>query len=229
MLRVPARLQVKLDPTSARTRISGVADVELANSRGESEVKQIAGRLSGTYRGGELDVIDCGSLKLTTNGTEVRVNQIRREVSLNMRGGELRGGDIGGPIDLDTNGTDITLEKLDKTAGVLRVNATSGSVTLKGLRTDGRIDVRDAEVDIVVDRAAPLAIYAEGGAPIEITPPPGGYQLDAVASNGPITLPAGTLDVVTHEQERRATGPLNGGGPTLTIRSAHGSVTLRAR
>jgi hypothetical protein len=229
VLRVPSRLQVKVDPTSARTRISGVADIELAHSRGESEFKGIAGRVSGTYRGGELQVTDCGSLKLTTNGTDVRVEQIRRELSLNMRGGELRGGDIGGPIDLDTNGTDIALEKLDKTVGVLRVNATSGSVSLKGLRTDGRIDVRAAEVDVVVERAAPLAIYAEGGDPIEITPPPGGYQLDVVASNGPITLPAGTLDVVTNQQERRATGPLNGGGPTLTIRSAHGSVTVRSR
>ena len=229
VLRVPARLLVKIDPTSARTRISGVADVELANSRGDSEVEGIAGRVSGTYRGGELQVTNTGSVKLTTNGTEVRIEQIRRDVTMNMRGGELRGGDIGGPIDLDTNGTDIALEKLDKMKGVLRVNATSGSVSLEGLTTDGRIDVRDAEVDLVIERAAPLAIYAEGGDPVEVTPPPGGYQLDAVASNGPLTLPDGTLDVITNEQERRVTGPINGGGPTLTIRSAHGSITVRER
>ena len=48
------------------------------------------------------------------------MERIRREVSLNMRGGELRGAEIGGPIDLDTNGTDVVLEKLDKTSGILR-------------------------------------------------------------------------------------------------------------
>ena len=83
----------------------------------------------------------------------------------------------------------------------------SGSVSVKGLRTEGRIDVRDADVDVVVERAAPLAIYAEGDDPIEITPPPGGYQLDAVASDGLITLPPDTLDVATKGEERRATGP----------------------
>ncbi len=58
-----------------------------------------------------------------------------------------------------------------------------GSVSVKGLRTEGRIDVREADVDVVVDRAAPLAIYSEGGDSVDLTPPDGGYQLDAVAMN----------------------------------------------
>jgi hypothetical protein len=229
VMRVPSRLQIKLDPTRSQTRISGVADVDLTNSGGESEFKQIAGRLSGSYRGGELQVIDCGSVKLTTNGADVRLEQIRREVSLNMRGGELKGAEIGGAIDLDTNGTDVTLEKLDKTSGMIRINAAGGSVSVKGLRTEGRIDARGAEVDAVIERAAPLAIYADGGDSVEITPPPGGYQLDAVATDGSITLPPGTIEVAENGQERRATGPVNGGGPTITVRSSHGSITVRSR
>jgi hypothetical protein len=35
--------------------------------------------------------------------------------------------------------------------------------------------------------------------------------------------------VATSGQEHRATGPLNGGGPTITIRSAHGNITVRSR
>ena len=79
------------------------------------------------------------------------------------------------------------------------------------------------------DRAAPLAIYSEGGDSIEITPPLGGYQLDAVAANAPITLPDGTLTVTTSGQERRATGPVKGGGPTITIRASRGEIKLRPR
>jgi len=228
-LHAPSRLQFKIEPTSARTRVAGVGGVELSNSRGESEFKQIAGRVSGNYRGGELRISDARGVKLTTTGTDVRLEQIRGDATLNMKSGELRGSEIGGPIDLDTVGTDIFLEKLDKTTGIVRINAVSGSVSVKGLRTEGRIDVRGADVDVVVERAAPLAIYAEGGDPIEITPPAGGYQLDAVASDGSITLPPGTLEVATTGQEHRATGPVNGGGPTITIRSAHGNITVRSR
>ena len=111
------------------------------------------------------------------------------------------------------------LEKLDKTAGILRINAVSGSVSVKGVRTEGRIDVRGADVDVVMT-APRRSRYRRGGDPIEITPPAGGYQLDAVASDGIISLPPGTLEVATSGQEHRATGPLNGGGPTITIRSA---------
>jgi hypothetical protein len=229
VLRVPARLQIKMNPTSARTKMSGVASVELTNSRGESDFTQIAGSVSGMYRGGELRIADAGAVKLTTNGADVRLDRIRSDVSVNMRGGELRGSEIGGPIDLDTNGVDIELEKLDKVTGMVRINASGGSVSLKGLRTEGRIDVRGAEVDAVIERAAPLAIYAEGGESIEITPPPGGYQLDAVASHGSITLPSELLEVATNGEERRATGPINGGGPTLTLRSARGDITVRSR
>lgn len=229
VLRVPSRLQVKLDPSSARSRITNVGDIELTNSRGESEFKQIAGRVSGTYRGGELRITDAGGVKLTANGSDVRLEQIRGEATLNMRSGEFLGSDLAGSIEIDSNGTDITLEKLEKTTGILRITAVSGSISVKGLRTEGRLDVRGAEVDVVVDRAAPLAIYAEGGEPIEITPPPGGYQLDAVASDGLITLPPDTLEVATTGQERRATGSVNGGGPTITIRSAHGNITVRSR
>jgi hypothetical protein len=229
MLHVPSRLQLKIEPTSARTRVAGVGDVELSNSRGESDFKQIAGRVSGSYRGGELRIADARGVKLTTIGTDVRLEQIRGEATLNMRSGELRASEIGGPIDLDTIGTEIFLENLDKTAGILRINAVSGSVSVKGLRTEGRIDVRGADVDVVVERAAPFAIYAEGGDPIEITPPAGGYQLDAVASDGIITLAPGTLEVAATGQEHRATGPVNGGGPTITIRSAHGNITVRSR
>jgi hypothetical protein len=228
-LKVPARLQARLDPTSGPLKVSNVASVELGSSRGETAISGIQGRVSGTQRSGEIAVVDSGSLKLTTVGCDVRLERIRGEASLNMRSGELKASEIGGPIDLDTTGTDVQLEKLDKTTGILRITATSGEVSVKGLRTEGRIDVRNARVDAVIDRAAPLAIYSEGGSPVEITPPAGGYQLDAVASDSSITLPAGTLQVTSTGQERRATGPVRGGGPTITIRTTRGPITVQSR
>ena len=40
VMRVPSRLQIKLDPTRSPTRISGVAEIDLTNSGGESEFKR---------------------------------------------------------------------------------------------------------------------------------------------------------------------------------------------
>jgi len=228
-LHVPARLQVKIDSARGRTRIANVAGIETDNGRGDTEIKQVEGRVAGNYRGGELRVVGAGSVKLTTIGTDVRLEQIAGQTSMNMRAGDLRAAGLGGPIDVDATGVDVELENLEKTAGMVRITAAAGSVSLKGLRTEARIDARGSDVDAIVDHPVPLAIYSEAGGRVEITPPPGGYQLDAVASDGSIDLPAGTVQVTGDGQEHRATGPVKGGGPTITIRTTHGSITLRDR
>ena len=91
------------------------------------------------------------------------------------------------------------------------------SVNIKGLQTEARIDVRNADLDLVADRSAPLAIYSDGGGSVEITPAPGGYQLDARRE------PTATSRCRTARWRRRPaarstarTGAVRGGGPTLT-------------
>jgi len=228
-LHIPSRLRLQIESTRNRTRISNVAAVDTQNGRGTTEISQIKEIVVGTYRGGELRVVRAGSVKLTTVGMDVRLEQINGQVSLNMRAGDLRGEELGGPVDIDATGVDIELEKLEKTTGIVRITASAGSVSVKGLRTEARIDARNSDVDAIIERAVPVAIYCEGGSPVDITPPPGGYQLDAVAADGSIELPEGTLEVTSNGTERRAAGPVKGGGPTITIRVAHASITVRDR
>ena len=228
-LRVPSRLQVNVQGMRNRLRVSNVAGVEFENGRGTSEFRQIAGRVAGDYRGGELLISAAKAVKLETTGTDLRLEQIAGEASLRLRAGDFKGNGLVGPIDIDSTGVDVELENLEKNTSLIRVTAAAGSVTLKGLRTETRIDARNSDVDAVLDRAAPLAIYSEGGSPVEITPPPGGYQLDAIASDGDVELPENVLQVTTTGTEHRATGPVNGGGPTITIRTTHSSITVRER
>lgn len=229
ILRVPRGLQIWLEPSSGRVEISNVAAVHLGAARGGVQLRRIAGLIGGLQRGGDLTIADAGSIKLETNGSDAQVEQVRGAVSLNMRAGELRARDIVGPIDIQATSTDVALEKLDTTTGLLTINAVSGSVSIKGLRTEGRITARNADIEVAIDRAATLDISSEGGDAVEFTPPQGGYQLDAVTSDAPITLTAGMPEVETTGPERRARGPVNGGGPTISIRTTRGSITARAR
>ncbi len=228
-LRVPARLQLKVAPARARTLVSNVAAVDIDSGRGETEIKQIKGRTAGAYRGGELRVTGAASVKFTTIGTDVRIEQITGETSMNMRAGNLKATELGGPIELDTTGVDVELEKLEKTNGMVRITASAGSVSLKGLRTEARIDARSSDVEATLERAVALSIFSDGGSPVEVTEPPGGYLLDAIASDGDITVPEGTVQVAVNGQEHRAVGPVKGGGPTITIRTSHAGIRVRAR
>jgi hypothetical protein len=228
VVKVPRRLGVQLKGGGSQVTIAHVASVELGNARGRAEVQDVAGAVTGGHRGGQIRLTNVGSVKLTTSGSDLRLERSRGEISLNMRGGELKASDLAGSIDLETTGTDVTLENLDKTAGVVRIKANGGSIAVKVLKTDARIDARGADVEIALDRAGPVAVYTEGSS-VEVTPPATGYQLDAVAADGTISLPPGTLEVTSLGEEHRAVGPINGGGPTITLRNEHGNITLRER
>ncbi len=228
LLRIPARMTVRIDPPSGRLTIENVAAVDLGGARGTTLIQRIAGKVTATQNGGELTITDAGSVRLTTRGTDVRLDAIKGETTLNVRAGDLKVGSTAGPIDVESNGTDVVLENLATTRGTVRVNATNGTVSMKGLRTNGRVDARNADVDVVIDQAAPLEIYNDGE-PVQITPPPGGYQLDAVAIDGRITIAGETLLIATTDQEQRAAGAVGGGGPTITVRTTRGDITVRAR
>jgi hypothetical protein len=103
------------------------------------------------------------------------------------------------------------------------------------LRTEARIDGRNTEIDVVMDRAVPMAVYNEGDQAIELTPPPGGYRLDVLAREGRLTPPELVRDlglsITTSDdgKETRAAGAVAGGGPTITLRATRGDIVLRSR
>jgi len=104
-----------------------------------------------------------------------------------------------------------------------------GSVTLAGLRTETRIDGRDTRINVTIDQPAAVAIYNEAEEPMDVTLPAGGFQLDALATDGRLTVPPGLVEVKTAENEQRAAGAIGGGGPTLTLRASRGNITIKTK
>jgi hypothetical protein len=230
-LAVPSRLRVRLEQSAAETSIVNVAGVELVSARGETTLKQIAGRATLTHRGGQLLIDDVDSLKLATrSGSEARVTRVRGDGSFDLQGGELEASQIGGAIDVESRTADVTLDDLDRSRGPLRVNAAGGTVSLKNAKSDTRVDGHNTEVEVTMaEGASSMAIYNDGGEDIRLTPPAGGYKLDAVAIDGRISLADDPLTVVVNGNEQRVSGTLKGGGPTITLRATHGNITIRAR
>jgi hypothetical protein len=95
---------------------------------------------------------------------------------------------------------------------------------IEGLRTEARIDGRNSNIDVTLDAAAPITIYNLGA--IRVTAPPGGYTLDAVTTEGRINMDDGEV-TPSEGADPHATGPVRGGGPTLTLRATRGSITIR--
>ena len=244
-LKVPAHLGMRMDAKSGAFTATNVASLAIGTSRGATTVSKIPGAVSLSQRASALTIDDVGSLRLqTAAAVEARITNVRGDATFNLTGGELRGSQFGGGLEVEARNAEVHLEQLDKVRGPVRINATGGEVSLKGLRAETRIDGRQTEIVVDQADAVPLAIYNEGSDPIELTTPGGGFKVDALSVDGPLTVdekltktgitvtappsdaPAGNGG---GRQESRAAGVVRGGGPTITLRAGRGGIVLKAR
>ena len=111
-------------------------------------------------------------IKLTVRGADVRIARVRGDLTVQAQAGELTASELEGAVDIESNNTEVTLDRLDATKSPIHVTATNGSVKINGARTDTRIDARNAEVTVSLARPTTLAVYADGGEQVEVTPAP---------------------------------------------------------
>ena len=106
-----------------------------------------------------------------------------------------------------------------------------GSLKIKGLKSDARIDSRNAEVEVAMAAPAPVAIYGNGER-ISLTPPPGGYTLDARVTDGRVTPDdfiesMGFTTGKPSDSQQTVSGAIKGGGPTISVRATNADFTVR--
>lgn len=231
-LRVPSAMRVQFGPTNVRVEVSGVGGVEFESARRETIVRQISGHAAVTHRGGDLTVEGVGTIRLSTRGSNVRLQRVEADATLQIVAGEFRGSELLGPIDLEGTDAEITIEDLQKSRGPLRLRAVNGQLRIRGLRTQARIEGRGTEIELVMDQPAPVAVFNSGDR-ITLTPPRGGYSLDA-STDGELVLPDALKKAVAMAPAQegagtRASGDVNGGGPTITLRNPRGEIRIIAR
>lgn len=228
IVKVPSRVGIRVDQAPNRATISNVASLEMVAARDDTTIKQVDGRVALSHVGGRLIIENVGSLKLNARRSEATVTTVRGDMSLDAQNAEVTAIAVTGPISVEARSSEVTLSKLDQARGPVRVNAVGGSVALRGVATESRVDGRNTEIEIEMARAVPVTVYNEGDESVDVTPA-GSYTLDALASGARISLPDGTLSVTETASEQRATGPVQGGGPTITLRSNRGNINVRSK
>lgn len=232
-LTVPARLRVRVSPNSGKLQASKLAGLELDQARGETIVEDIAGPVTLQHRGGELRVTRVGVLHLTTRGSTVHVSDVAGDATFRIQAGDMTASGLAGAIELESTGTDVILEGLEKTRGPIRANATAGELTLRGVAAETQVDTRGADVDVAFHKPAVATIIGEAGGDIRIAPTPGGFSVTAQTRNGEIRIEPRELlaplavEASDDAQGQRLRGDVNGGGPLVTIR-ARDDITFAA-
>ena len=224
-LSLPKRLQVRLEPHGGKLSIENVAGMEVMSSRGETIIRGSTGHVMLGHTGGKLDIDGVPSLKLTARNSNGSIKNVAGTFSLDATGADLEIRDVIGPLEIESRNAEMTIDGTKLAKPPFRYNGTGGSLRLTHLKTESRIDGRNVELDIALSAAAPVTIYSTGE-DISVIPPPGGYSVNAVSTEGKILLDDGTLKPAG-ETEQRVTGTVRGGGPELTLRATRADIRVR--
>jgi hypothetical protein len=224
-LRVPSSVRARLEDIRGEVRASDIAGVYLASTRAETTLTNINGPIEGEHRGGDIAITGGADVRLRLRSVDLRMERIIGSTVLDMTGGELKAGILAGPVEIEARSADIEVESA---SGPVKVNAVGGRVTLGGLRQSVRCDGQRTDVRLRLDTPATVTAFTSDGT-LELTAPKsGGLSLDAAATGGDIRLDGFELPVQSEGATKRATGPLAGGGPTVSLRTNGGAIVVRA-
>lgn len=224
---LPKRLNIRIEPHSGRMAITDVAGVEVMGQRGETRIAKIAGHVALNHTGGRLEIESIPSLKLTARNSNARLRAIGGAVSMETIGAELQLEEVAGPVEIEARNTELVFDATKLLKPPFRYNGTGGLLRVSGLRTESRLDGRNVEFEVTLAAAAPVTIYSTGE-DIRVVAPPGGYSLDAVATEGDITSEDSSITATPGDSpDARASANIRGGGPPLTLRATRARIDIR--
>jgi hypothetical protein len=222
---VPRKLSVWIAPHSGTLIVTQVARGEILGARGDLRISEVGDQLLISHSGGEIAIDGVGTLKFTGRNSHGTVRHVHGTTSLDTSGGELTLSDLAGPLEIESRNTDFRIESIKGMKPPLRINANNGSLRIDGLATEARIDGRNTEIEVSMSAAAPVTIYSMGD-DVDVTPPSSGYTLDAVTTDGRISIDDGSI-APSGDTDQRAAGAVRGGGPTLTLRVTRAHLNVR--
>jgi DUF4097 and DUF4098 domain-containing protein YvlB len=195
-----------------------------------------------------------GSARVTSFGGEVVIGQVGGACTIESKGGGVNLGEIGGPVAASTAAGDVLVRmarkggQIETGGGNIHVLYAGDTMTLESGGGDltvhqaaGGLRARTESGDIVVAADpkprdfGPITLATRGGNVVFETSPDRGFDIDAeidadAASARRIESAFPGLTIVREKSGNRvkvrATGKINGGGTSVTIRARDGNIII---
>ena len=204
---VPRRFNVDVKTSGGDVDLEELAgEVSLMTSGGDIEIENVSGPMARIKTsGGDIDVesVECEDIELSTSGGDISGNGLAGEdITIRTSGGDIEFTSLVGDANVSTSGGDITMSE---SRGHLKAGTSGGRIEVGLTGSDGA-ELRTSGGNIVIKAPGSLAARLElkGGS----------VKLDDVFSFD------GT------RKNNRASGTVNGGGPTISASTSGGTVSV---
>lgn len=193
-----------------------------ATQSGKVAIGGVHGRIDVRSQSGALDLEDIaaahvrsgsGTIAIADASGDIDVSSVSGAMEMRGVGGSLRVRTSSGSVDIDITGT-----------GDVDVETQSSAITLHGVRGSLLVATRSGRVRVAGTPGRAWTVSTESGAVEVSVGEKDALTLSATTRSGSIRLSTLAVDgVVT---TRRVDGAVNGGGPTVTLRSRSGSLQI---
>ena len=179
--------------------------------------------------GGGITIGDLnGKVSARTSGGTIKLGKMGGEVNAHTSGGGVTLADANGPVHLETSGGNISVGRV---AGAARLSTSGGNIQIESATSALRAHTSGGNIraTIIGPLTADSSLETSGGSVRVSVDKSAAFRLDASTSGGDVSVDGVpvTLEKVTNNRSRLA-GNVNGGGPTLKLRSSGGGVSVRA-
>ena len=152
-----------------------------------------------------------GEVNAKTSGGSFALGSAGADVSLETSGGDISAGAVAGKADLSTSGGGI---RLDSVGGAVRAHTSGGSIkaAIAGpLKEECSLSTSGGDIRVNVEKTA-------------------AFRLDASTSGGGVHADGLTITMEGGGTGRsKLAGAVNGGGPTLKLRTSGGSISITTK
>ncbi len=167
-----------------------------------------------------------GSVKVKSAAGEISLRDITGSIDADVSGSGISARDTQGTASLRASGSGI---RVDRHQGVLTLHSSGGGLAITGLQGSVRARTTGGPIEAQFSSSPEKAseLHATGGS-IELSLPADvSTTISATATGGDIETDF-TLEAPTKGGIRTTVrGKINGGGPTLTLRSTGGNINIR--
>jgi Putative adhesin len=188
---------------------------------GETNDHQLYNHLSIDY---DVTAPASVALNLHSGSGDITIDHTGRYLSASSGSGDVRAHGINGASDLSTGSGDIELQATG--SGDVKAKTGSGSIKIQGL--NGALTARSGSGDIQADgHLTGAAMLGSGSGDINLRlTPDAHFNLEASTGSGDIHVGFPGAPQQNDSTRHHLTGPVNGGGAPLEVRTGSGDVTI---
>ena len=225
-MHVPSRVAVRVE-SSLGADISGVAAVHLEAMRSTVTLSKVAGSVTGAQQDGDFSINEAGSVKLRLIRSKSKITKVKGGLTLDLRDTDSDITESAGTIEVDEVRSDLSISDHK---GAITVRGNDGGITILRPTAETRVDVRRAEVELLVDRAVPMTIITSDESLRLILAGTPAFSLDAAASDAAIQATEFDLKPEVVEADAKLLHQFGGKSDVrITLRNTRGDVILRKK